>query len=173
RSMSRSSVSGPPLRFTGSVCALVEAEEVVDGARARIVRVAGVLEGELGEARERLCGDADLGEPARKTQRLTELAHRARALEGERLDVALAHAEGAGRAGDARLRHHAVELDDGGEAERVGEPVVDAELSAQRVRHRMAGAEALLEGDGAHHRRLEHRGARLDVVSVAEGSLEV
>ena len=69
--------------------------------------------------------------------------------------------------------HRLVELDDRGQAQRVGEAVVQALLARQRVRERVARAEALLERDGAHHRGLHHAAARLEVVAVLDGAREV
>ena len=44
---------------------------------------------------------------------------------------------------------------------------------ADRMRQRMDGAEALLEGGGAHRRRAHHVGARLDIVAVGNGLRQV
>ncbi len=50
---------------------------------------------------------------------------------------------------------------------------MQVELRAERVREAVTGAEAFLECDRAHHRGLEHRAARGEVMAVVDGVLEV
>ena len=70
------------------------------------------------------------------------------------------------------VRRGLVELDDRREAERVGEPVVHALLARERMRERVARAEALLERDRAHHRGLHHAAARREIVAVLDRARE-
>ena len=66
-----------------------------------------------------------------------------------------------------------VEVDHGGQAERVGQAVVQPLLARQRVGERVARAQSLLERDGAHHRGLHHAAARRQVVAVGDGADQV
>ena len=50
---------------------------------------------------------------------------------------------------------------------------MQALLARERVRERVARAEALLERDRAHHRRLHHAAARGEVVAVLDRAREV
>ena len=125
----------------------------------------------VGEGKRRQTGQVALLDTlrvkvGRQANRLSERTNCARALERQRALVVAADAELSSDLGDAVGDRHAVEVEHGRKTDCVGEPVVHPELSRQRMRERVAGAEALLKRDSAHHGGLEHVSARLQIVAV-------
>ena len=125
--------------------------------------------GHLGELVEMAFLDAELGQGMRDA----DLAAEVEAPLHEAVEGRVAQAEPARQPLDLLVDGGAVELQHIGHGDGVGEAVVGVEHGAHRMRQRMDGAQALLEGGRAHLRGGQHVAPRLDVAAVLDGAREV
>src|SRR6185369_8622035 len=105
--------------------------------------MAGIMERAIGEPFQLIATNAHIRKPARQAELLAELGD-----DVSRTSRAAVSSEDPRDATEPLLSGALVELHDGGEAQRVREPVMQTALARERMRERMARAEPFLKSDG-------------------------
>ena len=137
--------------------------------------MAGVIEGADGQGLEALARDSVVSQTARDAKARDHAFDLIDGLCGGVLlrSGAAGGIEEAGQACVVRRGCFEVEAHYGGEAQGVGEPVMESEGGGERMREGVGGAEVLLECDGSHGGGDLHVAAGFDIGAIARGPLEI